>query len=221
MSIVFVQAAQAALAGPTSTPSATWGSPATAGNLIVASISWTALTGTDVSSVVDGGDTFTRGASTITSGTRQMSIWYCLSTGGGGTLVRFNMAAAITLGQVEIAEYSGVSSFDLAIGSASGTGTVATSGSFTPAAGGETVMCHGWATLGGTAGTNYTARNVANTGVNSDRIGAPAGAQTATFNVTEGGCCGCVPEPWIIMGLVFKPTASVIKTNATFFGVDA
>lgn len=222
----FVQQANHTGAGPV-TQSTVTGLTITAGNTLVVSGSWINATGTDITSVSDFGvgDTFTRGLTTVTQGTAQMGIFYCLSSNGGVSAnVRVNLGVASTNVTIGYAEYSGLTSFDTgASGTNAGSSAAATS-AFVPGGSGRLVACHGWTsgTNGWTQGAGYTARYDLAPLLIEDRINAPAGSQTAvaTADGTTSGCC-CIVEPWILMALAFAPPATPNANNATMFGTDA
>jgi hypothetical protein len=215
----FVQERIATVVGPTSTPSLAFTANNGAGHVLVVSVSWDALVATDVTSVSGNANLYVRGFATQTFGTRQMSAWYVLTSASGANTVVFHFPGNVTNATICLSEYSGLGAFDLA---AAQTGNLpcfeASSGLFTPAGAGETVVAHAWSIIGfGGAGPGYVARDLTLPAIVEDRLAAPAGAQQAEANqFVQSCCCAPIPTPWILFALVFKQGAAVTQ-DAIFF----
>ena len=190
----------------------------TAGSLIVLIVACKA-TSLTVSGIADnasgGSNVYTScGANSVDTSNYRTEVWYAANAKATTSIV-VTMSGTITDGNVAMLEYTGAATstpFDVATTGAGASGTTWNTGSFTPTASGETVVCFAIDAAGvgnQSPATNYTQRDNGNGSgaklCGEDYIGAPAGSQTA-------GWTSDTSTTWQVVAAVFSTVNITIPT---------
>jgi len=199
--ISFVQV-KSATATSGSSVSATFAAPQTVGNLNVVAVMWGDTT-SSVTSVTDSrGNVYALavGPSTATGLTSAIYFAKSITAGTNTVTVTFNQSAGWP--NINVMEYSGLSTtspLDVTA-TASGTGTTANSGSATTTAANELIVGAGNPLTTFTAAGAGFSNRIINSfgGISEDKIVSTAGSYNATATMTSGG--------WIMQMATFKTT---------------
>jgi hypothetical protein len=190
-----------------STIAATFASGTGAGNLIVVWVGWDTSTGATLSSVTDGGDTFSSGFGQVTDTVHRQAFqgWYAVNVAAGRTTVTVTFSTGAAFRGLIIQEYSGVvtnSAFDGGVGnlqSSPGTGsnavtstaiTTTTAGDLVVGSSQDTINICGAGLPQFSAGTNftgdtYTCTSTVNAEFRAEHlVQASAGSIAATFTLS-------------------------------------
>jgi hypothetical protein len=198
--ISFVQV-KSTVAGSGSTIAATFAAAQTAGNLNVVAVMWGDTTST-VTGVTDSkGNTYALALGPTRASGLSSAIYYAKNIGAGSNTVTvaFNQSAAAP--NINVMEYSGLSTtspLDVTAG-ATGSGTTANSGSATTTAASELIVGAGNPVTAFTAAGSGFSNRVINAfgGISEDKIVSTTGSYNATATLTSGG--------WVMQMATFKP----------------
>ena len=161
-SVTAIQSAFTDQGTSSSSISATFSGPNTAGDCIVISVGWANAPGVTISSVTDNqGNTYNLGIGPTSTVDRAM--YYALNIGGhaAGNVVRVTFTSAGGAAHLRIAEFSGVSSGDSVLDGGAGrqsTSATPDSGAITTTANGDLLVCAFWGdgNVTPTSGTGFT-----------------------------------------------------------------
>ena len=146
------------------------------------------------------GNTYLPAFGPVTDATQNVTayIWYVPTCKGGPNTVTITPATASAL-EIHISEWSGLATVSPVdqIASATGTGTVASSGPQSTTVNGELVFGYGWVLNTAAAGSGFTSLSLVNGDLDEYLVQPVAGSVAATFTQTNG--------TWFAMMVTFKP----------------
>jgi chitodextrinase len=210
--IAYVQSNQASPDNSSlSSLSATFSSAQTAGNFNVVAVGWGTTAAIGITSVTDSkGNSYTPAVGpTFVSGTGNAAIYYAkniAAAAAGANTVTVTFNSAVGFPDIRMAEYSGISTtspLDVTA-VASGTSTLANSGSATTTNANDLLIGSNWYTTGITsAGTGYTQRQISgwDGDILEDQTVSTAGPHSATAVISTS-------SPWIMQMAAFKAAGS-------------
>jgi FtsP/CotA-like multicopper oxidase with cupredoxin domain len=202
--ILFKQATAATPQTPTATAAVRYPNAQVAGDLNIVAVGWRTTSATVTSVTDDAGNTYTLAIGPTTGTGLRQSIYYAHNITGGGPASRptvtVTFSAAVTLPDVRILEYSGVSTLDRTAG-ASGTAATANSGAATTTAANELIFgadCVSTTTTG--AGSGFTSRIITapDSDIAEDTVTSAIGSRSATASVSAG------TRNWVMQMATFK-----------------
>ena len=177
----------------------------TAANLNIVVVGWNDTTST-VSSVVDSrGNTYTRAVGATAGTALTQSIYYAKNIAGGSNTVTVTFNKAASYPDVRVLEYSGLNTTNPldARASATGSGSLANSGSATTTS--ATELIFGAGMTGGVitrAGTGFTSRVITH---NGDIAEDKTVTNTGSYNVTAPVTPYAGSSTWVMQMATFKP----------------
>ncbi len=198
------------------TLSAAFTSAQSAGNLNVVAIGWGSST-IGISSVTDTkGNSYTLavGPTTMVGGGATTTIYYAkniVAAAAGANTVTVTFSSAVPFPDIRMAEYSGISTTNPldVTATATGTSTLANSGSVTTTNANDLLVGSNWFVLGTTsAGAGYTQRQISgwDGDILEDQIVSTVGPYSATAPITTSSA-------WIMQMAAFRAAGSVADTT--------
>jgi FtsP/CotA-like multicopper oxidase with cupredoxin domain len=204
VNVYFAQVAAATPQAATATVTLRYPNAQVAGDLNIVAVGWRTATATISSVTDDAGNVYILAIGPTTGTGLRQSIYYASNITGGGPASRptvtVTFSAAVTLPDVRILEYSGVSTLDRTAG-ASGTAATASSGSVTTTAANELIFGAGCVSTTTTAaGAGFTSRIITtpDSDIAEDRVTSVIASFSATAAVSAG------TRNWVMQMATFK-----------------